>query len=347
MADSMDRCGETADLKPCRRSCSEHTRRSCAEQSQRSVLTGVLGIAVLALVGALARPPCTSDSSALSTNPEYWELPADSNLSLAHDHQASAIFPPDSSQHADHSSPLILVAGLSRTGTSSVQQALSLLNLTVFHTHETMRHHLDFWYYYLDGKISQPDVRALIDPLGVQAISDCWFAYLAPEIIRAYPSAKVILGTRDVLSWLRSYNSYIDSSDLYHWGRQLRRLVLSRTSRLLQLGPTLRSAGLVASEGGLDLEKLPILMHVWRRIDKVCPTRIVTRANFNKPLRIRWCMEPTRQIPCGVAHLNAIMRTFGHWYQATKFWNSTLAQVTAGEKLSTFSGLIQRLQINF
>lgn len=331
----MDQCGETADLHPC--------KRSCREQSLRGVMIGAIGIAVLALAAALSRPPCMSDSSALATNAAYWELSADSNLSFIPAYEPTHL-PPISPQETDHSSPLILVAGLSRTGTSSVQQALALLNLTVFHTHETMRHHLDFWYYYLDGKISQPDVRALIEPLGVQAISDCWFAYLAPEIIRAYPSAKVILGTRDAVSWLRSYSSYIDSSDLYHWGRQLRRLLLSRTSRFLHLGPMLRSAGLLASEGGFDLEKLPILMHVWRRIDKVRLTRIVATAI--RDCCVRWFMVPTRQIPYGVAHLNAIMRTFDLWYRMTRFWSSTSAQVTAGEKLSTFSGLIELLQIS-
>ena len=170
-----------------------------------------------------------------------------------------------------HQRDLVLVAGLSRTGTSSLQAALAEMNLTVFHTLETMTHHFDFWYYYLNGAISKPNVAALIEPLHVDALSDCWFAHLAPEILHVYPNTKVILTTRDSKSWLRSYGHYIATSDLYHWHRQVRRLVASRISHLLGLGKIFRfgRTPTKGSSSGLDLDKLPMLMDIWQRIDTV------------------------------------------------------------------------------
>mmetsp|Transcript_2645 Transcript_2645/g.8273 ORF Transcript_2645/g.8273 Transcript_2645/m.8273 type:complete len:359 (+) Transcript_2645:97-1173(+) len=217
------------------------------------------GMVVVAVVGALARPPSGFDARVLGTRPGDWEAKEANRSSVAAYEEA----------RGSGRRPLVVVAGLSRTGTSSLQQALIALNLTVYHTIETMEHHLDFWYYYLNGHVSRPDVRALVEPRGVEAMSDCWFAYLVPEIVRAYPDAKVILGTRESTSWLRSYNSYIENSDLYHWSSQLRRLVLARLSRFLHLGAALRALGLLPPESGLDLEKLPVLMDVWKRIDTV------------------------------------------------------------------------------
>lgn len=221
---------------------------------QRLHAVGIATVAV-GLLAALGGPPNRSDASALGTLPSHWEM--GSNASLF-------------SGPAQSTRPLVVVAGLSRTGTSSLQMALSALNLTTYHTYETMTHHLDFWYFYLSGQIAKPNVAALVEPRDVEAMADCWFAYLTPEILRAYPEAKVILGTRDHASWLKSYDSYIENSDLYHWSRQLHRLVLSRVSRGLCLGKLFRAVGVLPDEeSGLDLDKLPILMDVWKRVDSV------------------------------------------------------------------------------
>ncbi|KAJ8603973.1 hypothetical protein CTAYLR_003342 [Chrysophaeum taylorii] len=231
---------------------------------KRWLLAGV--VATAGVLAALARPPAKADARALATTAKDWDLAAESltrkNASMGR-----------------RAKPLVLVAGLSRTGTSSLQEALIALNLTVHHTYETITHHLDFWYYYLNGEIARPNVRALIEPLDVDAISDCWYAHLAPEILREYPDAKVILTTRDPTSWLRSYEAYIDNSDLYHWSRQIRRLVLSRFSRLLGLGTLFRTSGLIGPATGLDLDNLPVLMDVWHRID-----RVIYGANTPNPL---------------------------------------------------------------
>lgn len=210
-------------------------------------------VAFVSVLCALAQPPCRWDARALGTKPEDWEVDANGT---------------DARPSFDDK-PLVIVAGLSRTGTSSLQEALIAMNMTVHHTYETIFNHLDFWYYYLNGEVKAPNVRAVIEPHQVDALSDCWFAHLTPEIIRAYPNAKVILTSRDADPWLRSYNSYIDNSDLYHWSRQVHRLVLSRISQLLRLGPLFKTLGLVRDGHGLDLDKLPLLMNVWQRIDKV------------------------------------------------------------------------------
>ncbi|KAJ8605615.1 hypothetical protein CTAYLR_000083 [Chrysophaeum taylorii] len=205
----------------------------------RRVCWGFVGTLLGVVVVSLARPPSGWDARALPTKPADWE--ADENAERIE-------------------RELVVVAGLSRTGTSSLQAALMALNLTVHHTSETIASHLDFWYYYLNGLVAEPDVAKVIQD--VDAVSDCWFAHLAPEILQRYPNAKVILTLRDEEPWLRSYEDYVARSDLYHWSRQARRLVLSRASRALGLR-------LGIGRGGLDLEKLPLLMDVWRRIDAV------------------------------------------------------------------------------
>ena len=54
----------------------------------------------------------------------------------------------------------------------------------------------------------------LREPRRVAAVTDCWFAYLLPELLREYPDAKVVLGTRPTGPWLRSYENYIATSHL-------------------------------------------------------------------------------------------------------------------------------------
>lgn len=171
----------------------------------------------------------------------------------------------------NHSRPLIAVVGLSRTGTSSMSKALAMLNLVPYHTIESLTKHLDFWYYYLDGRIKNPDVRKLLTKNHDRpdAVLDCWYALLAPEIIKAYPDTKFILTTRETEGWLKSYAKYVEGSSLYHYARQARRLFICKMSRMLSVGPILRFTGAIPPSDGLDLEKLPHLMHVWELSDFV------------------------------------------------------------------------------
>ena len=145
------------------------------------------------------------------------------------------------------------------------------------HTLETVSDHSDFWYYCLKGDVEVPDAGQLVE--GVDAVSDCWFALLAPELLRQFPRAKIILTTRDpASSWLRSYRSYQATSGLYDYHRQMHRLLLARVSTLFGIGSILRKLDIIPASTGLDLENLPVLMDIWRRIDDVVYGS--TRPNF-------------------------------------------------------------------
>ncbi|EGB10580.1 hypothetical protein AURANDRAFT_61955 [Aureococcus anophagefferens] len=220
---------------------------------------------LLGVFCALARPPTRDDAAALPTRPEDWERPREH--ASAWNASVRLRFPRDEAVFRG-GTPLVFAAGLSRTGTSTIQAALMELNLTVDHSLETMAHDLDFWYYYLSGQVERPDVTKLIEPRGVDAVADCWFAHLLPELIREYPDAKVILGTRPREPWLKSYRSYIATSHLYHWRRQVFRLFAARATRHLGLGALFRKLGWIdASGSGYDLEKLPLLMDIWSLVD--------------------------------------------------------------------------------
>lgn len=211
---------------------------------------------------------------------------------------------------------LVAAVGLSRTGTSSLTAALALLNYTTAHAEETVDKHLDFWHYFLSGRIGantgravyaappRPgdlfaswfshrdgdvddvptnytgiDVRGLLRPYNIDFVSDCFLgASLVGDILREenYPDAQVILTTRELDSWLRSYRKYVDGSDLYHTWRLWPRLALSRISRALRLGPIFRAVGVIPKDSpdadprsGFALERLPILMRVWRQVDSL------------------------------------------------------------------------------
>jgi crotonobetainyl-CoA:carnitine CoA-transferase CaiB-like acyl-CoA transferase len=222
-------------------------------------------LAVSALVAVVAALYATSstDEAVFGTTPADWELPESVPTTAVH---------PGAAPRAK---PIIAVVGLSRTGTSSLTAALEMLNMTVYHSQETIAHHLDFWTYYLTGRIHRPDVHKLLDGSAgdylprADAVLDSWYAILAPDLLRAYPDARVILTTRDVDKWLESYQGYVRGSHLYHYTRQSYRLMLAAISRTLRLGKLLRAAGLLDAAGGLELEKLPQLMRVWRRCDEV------------------------------------------------------------------------------
>ncbi|KAG8459700.1 hypothetical protein KFE25_003152 [Diacronema lutheri] len=206
----------------------------------------------------------SSDYGLYGTTPADWELAPG----------ASPTTPPAGAPPRVR--PLIAVVGLSRTGTSSLTAALEMLNVSVYHTHQSMTHHLDFWDFYLTGRIRRPDVRKLLDggehgnsTPRADAVLDAWYAILAPELLRAYPDARVILTTRELDGWLASYQGYVAGSHLYHFWRQAPRLALAAVSRALRLGAALRALGVVAPAGGLDLEKLPRLMRVWRACDEL------------------------------------------------------------------------------
>lgn len=168
--------------------------------------------------------------------------------------------------------PKVLVVGLSRTGTSSVKAALSGLGHNAYHTDEVIERQFPFWYYFLTGRLLSPDLVSLYRGTGVDSVLICWQAALFDELIAAFPKAKVILTVRDEEPWLMDQRNYVSGSTLYHVRKQWWRLVLCYASRAFRMGHLLRWLGVLdrsKAHSGYDLEHLPELMTIWKRVDEV------------------------------------------------------------------------------
>ncbi|PYH42537.1 sulfotransferase family protein, partial [Aspergillus saccharolyticus JOP 1030-1] len=111
----------------------------------------------------------------------------------------------------------LLCVGLPRSGTESLSQALTQLGYTTFHGWDIFfdsAAHIQAWAALAHRKYASPDdsaapiTRADFDALlagDCDAVLDTAPALFAPEMIQAYPEAKVILNTRrDLDAWQRS-----------------------------------------------------------------------------------------------------------------------------------------------
>lgn len=112
----------------------------------------------------------------------------------------------------------VLAVGLSRTGTESLKQALSLLG------YDHVYHGFDFlkkpeqvypWVQLLERKLAgetMPTQEAFDDIVGdCEAVTDLPCSALAVELFHAYPDAKVIINYRkSVDDWFRSYAVTVD-----------------------------------------------------------------------------------------------------------------------------------------
>ncbi|KAI1373084.1 hypothetical protein F4677DRAFT_448677 [Hypoxylon crocopeplum] len=111
----------------------------------------------------------------------------------------------------------VLCVGISRSGTESLREALLKLDFThTYHGWDTVlqpRFQLQAWYSLVKRKYEQPGSKftsADFDPIigHCVAITDLPGAVFAPELIAAYPDAKVILNVRrDLDAWYRSFES--------------------------------------------------------------------------------------------------------------------------------------------
>jgi hypothetical protein len=89
----------------------------------------------------------------------------------------------------------IIGAGLSKTGTTSLSEALTALGFTCLHYDQERLNDV------LEGAASDPDFRRYDD---VDAVTDIPTAYFYRELLEAYPDSKVILTVRDVDEWWSS-----------------------------------------------------------------------------------------------------------------------------------------------
>jgi len=95
----------------------------------------------------------------------------------------------------------IFCAGLSKTGTKSLAEALKILGFTVHDYEEHVWYHIDEYIQAIEGKM--PDFAAMYK--NVDAVVDYPACSFWKEIIEKCPSAKVILTERDnVETWVDS-----------------------------------------------------------------------------------------------------------------------------------------------
>ena len=99
----------------------------------------------------------------------------------------------------------VICAGLSKTGTKSLANALQILGYTVYDFPEHVNIHGDEWRALYSGN-ETPDFVSMYE--GVDAVTDLPAAYWYEELLQAFPDAKVILTVRDndevwVQSWVK------------------------------------------------------------------------------------------------------------------------------------------------
>ncbi|KAH0015547.1 hypothetical protein KCU78_g8152, partial [Aureobasidium melanogenum] len=115
----------------------------------------------------------------------------------------------------------VLSLGLGRTGTMSMKAAYEILGYPTYHYVSMMENppDLDLWLSALRRKYSpHPDEKPFTVAkwnalLGhVSAVTDSPINAFGPELIIAYPHAKVVLVEREVESWYKSFEKNVISS---------------------------------------------------------------------------------------------------------------------------------------
>jgi len=112
-------------------------------------------------------------------------------------------------------SPNLLIFGLPRTGTQSLADALMMIGYDkVYHMREVHKNeHGPAWNDLLDKKfggegqlpIERDELEAILRDY--DATSDAPSCFFVDELIRAYPTAKIIMTTRDEDAWVKSMES--------------------------------------------------------------------------------------------------------------------------------------------
>lgn len=113
----------------------------------------------------------------------------------------------------------VLALGMSRTGTASMRMALQILGYNeTYHGSALLANFrdADMWMEALDAKYNpqnglKPFGRAEWDQLlgHCAAVCDMPCAVFGPELVEAYPEAKVVLVERDIESWYKSFRDSI------------------------------------------------------------------------------------------------------------------------------------------
>lgn len=123
----------------------------------------------------------------------------------------------------------VLSLGMSRTGTASMQAALSILGYETYHGFRAFADIRDYelWNPAYETKfLGRPSTacskvnKEFLDKLlgHMNAVTDMPAVSFSEELITAYPEAKVVLVQRDVEAWYRSFERvFIGSYDSWLW----------------------------------------------------------------------------------------------------------------------------------
>ncbi len=119
-----------------------------------------------------------------------------------------------------------LGVGLSKTGTTSLHHALTMIGLKCIHYDRIRLNDI------LEGTTTHPNFRRYDD---VDAVTDLPSAFFYRELLDAYPKCQAILTTRDVDEWWRSVEVHMNRR--YRLGgRSPKRLVSRAVRSLLRRG---------------------------------------------------------------------------------------------------------------
>eukprot|EP00177_Eucheuma_denticulatum_P006106 GFKZ01011133.1.p1 GENE.GFKZ01011133.1~~GFKZ01011133.1.p1 ORF type:complete len:242 (-),score=30.01 GFKZ01011133.1:511-1236(-) len=110
----------------------------------------------------------------------------------------------------------VIVAGAPKTGTTSVCLALRHLGYTVYDSDEQLEVQLDLWHQILVR--GDPPGMHLSRMFGdVDAVTDGPAYYFWEQLLQDFPSAKVILMTRDEDAWADSYKHQKELEWRHRW----------------------------------------------------------------------------------------------------------------------------------
>eukprot|EP00965_Chrysotila_dentata_P064309 2130861-Pleurochrysis_carterae.AAC.1 len=131
-----------------------------------------------------------------------------------------------------HSEMKVLCAGLSKTGTSSVTQALKELGINVLHFEEyfgttsgmrfddsSKKVTLDLRPFFEDlvhGRLQDPDFESSLASVE-GGLSDIPAAYYFEEIAAAFPECKIILTQRKEQEWYASMRNHVQEVERLRW----------------------------------------------------------------------------------------------------------------------------------
>ncbi|XP_076814551.1 uncharacterized protein LOC143460803 [Clavelina lepadiformis] len=104
----------------------------------------------------------------------------------------------------------VICAGLSKTGTKSMQAALKELGYNVYDTMDNYEHFRDDWIKILTKGGNSEDFRRMYQD--IDAVADVPASAFWDEIHEAFPDSKIILTTRDEDDWIESWTNQMVKS---------------------------------------------------------------------------------------------------------------------------------------